>query len=370
MTGEHENLDNDLSIASLTDDLEISIDDIGGEQGSLTTSLEDNKNTKTSEENETPESVAGEDDGKTPGVTEPNDGNSSPGGNLSQYYSSFANHLVNSGVLPNLNLEKEKIENLEQLQEAVRKQIDSSISDRQKAFEEAIKEGVPRDSYSEYETTKQQLEQITSDMITSQDEKFISLRRNIIGQDFLNRGFTKEEAIKYAQRSIDLGEDVSDATSALDRLKTHNEEQYQSSKQKAQEEKIEAQENFRKYIDNTDEILSGLKISKNIKDKLYNQIITPTGSDKKGNPVNEYAQAYEKDPVKFQVMQNYLYMLTKGFTDFSKLTNQGQTNASKEFDELLKNTNPAFFQESGIGLNNDNSDESAFTLGDGLSLDV
>lgn len=373
MAGDNTDLNDDLSIGSLTDDLEISMEDFTNPTdttSSLADSLDDDltiqKNKPSEDGNANPENVAVGDNGKPQDLDKPS-GSSSPG-DLSQYYSSFADHLVKEGVLPDLNLKENKVENIDQLQEAIQNQINSKISDSQKAFEKAMQDGVPKDAFSQYQRTKSQLDSITTEMITSEDDRSINLRKNIIGQDFLNRGFTKEEAIKYAQRSIDLGEDVADASSAIERLKTFNNESFEKSRLEAEQEKDKVHTDIKQFIETTPEILKGLKLSKNVKDKLYDQIIKPAGTNENGDTVNAYTEAYSKEPVKFQVMQNYLYMITKGFTDFSKLTDVATTNASRGLDDLMKNTNPAFFQTSGNGLGLEDT-ESKFTLGDGLMLD-
>lgn len=370
-------LNSDLSLDSLTDDLSINVEDLGSPQ-KTTSSLEQpldgssqnigNQNTleNTTSEEGTPESVAGkEGDDKTPEVS-----SSSSPGNLSQIYSSFATSLVDKGVLSNLNLEETKVESLDDLQEAIQNQINSSVGDLEREYMEAMKGGVDKDAFVSYQRTKNQLDNINEDVLRSEDERALSLRRNIIGQDFLNRGFTKEEAIEYANRSVDLGRDVNDAVQALAKLKAHNEETFAQHKRDEAKKTEETHNDIRKYIDSTSEIFKGLKLSKAIKDRLYNQIINPVGTGKTGAPVNQYAAEYEKDPVKFQVMQNYLYMVTKGFTDFSKLSNIATTKVSREMDELLKGSAPNFFENSAgsnIGLQDSNS---TFNIGDGLSIDI
>ena len=362
--GQEVSLNDDLSLGSLTNDLEITMEDLGTNPNDpLAASLEDDdKNIIPSEGIVSPESVAGGDDSKIP---VPGPGTSSGDNKLSPIYSSLADHLVKQGVLPSLNLEDSKITNLEQLQEAIKAEIDGNISQSQKDYNEALKGGVEKSTYVEYQKVKSQLDSITDDILVAEDERSLNLRKNVIGQDFLNRGFNKQEATKYAQRSIDMGEDVADSLQAIIRLKEHNDSNYETSKANDELEKEKVHKDIKSFIEGTGEVLKGLKLNKNLKDKLYDQIIKPTGNDEKGNPINEYADAYKKDPVRFQVMQNYLFMMTKGYTDFSKLTNVGATNANIEMDELLKNTNPSFFQSgNGVGLET----ETSFTLGD-LEID-
>lgn len=370
-------LNDNLSLDSLTDDLSISMDDLESplkQTSSLEQSLDnegsnqniDQNNNNLSSEEDTPESVAGkEGNDKTPEVS-----SSSSPGNLSQIYSSFATSLVDKGVLSNLDLSEKKVESLEDLQNAIQEQINRSVGDLEKEYMEAMRGGVDKDAFVNYQRTKNQLDNIKEEMIRSEDDRAIALRRNIIGQDFLNRGFSKAEAIDYANRSVDLGQDVNDAIQALSRLKAHNEQTFSEHKENERLETEKTHGDIKKYIDSTGEVFKGLKLSKAVKDRLYKQIIDPVGTGKSGKPVNQFAAEYEKDPIKFQVMQNYLYMVTKGFTDFSKLTNVATTQASRQMDELLKNSNPNFLENSqggNIGLQDNNS---TFSIGDEFSIDA
>ena len=286
---------------------------------------------------------------------------------LSAIYSSLAEHVHDAGVLPSLNLEETPIKNADDLAKAVQREIDNSLDEIHKNYNDAMKAGVSQDDYAVYQQTMQQLDSINDEVLGKEENA--NLRMEIIARDFINKGFDENTAIKYAKRSIDLNEDIIDAKAALERLKENTKSQYQSRLDEAKKKEEKALDDIKSFIDKTDEVIKGVKISKLAKDKLYSQITTPVTRSADGKPVNAYARDYVKDPVKMRVMSEYLYMITNGYTDFSTINKSVETRVSKSLDNLLKNNGAGFL--GGGGVNFDNKDNnSQFSLGDGLELDV
>lgn len=363
MTGDN-NYTQDLTLEGLDDDLNITMDDINSEEN-----LKDleNKNNISEENKNSLENVAGKDD-LDKGTLEKSGKSTSPAGidKLPELYSSLASHFKKEGVLPNLADDVE-IKTAQDLQKAIANEISKNAGELQAEYKKAMEEGVPKDSLIAYQQQKQQLNAITDEVLEADDERAINLRFNIIAQDFLNKGFSKEEASRNAKRSVDLGEDLADAKVALERLKESNENNYLKSKEEAQQVIEEDQKKIKKFIDSTEEIFKGIKLNPIIKEKLYNQMVTTVAS-KDDKPLNEYAKAYNEDPVKFQVMQNYMFMLTKGYTDFSKINGAATTKVSKEIDEILKTTGTSFLEN---GLFNAGTDiNSKFSIGDEFDIDA
>lgn len=299
--------------------------------------------------------------------TPENMSNSSPG--LSKIYSSLATHLFDEGVLPSLNKDNIDITDATKLAEAIKAEITSGLDSAQAEYKKAMETGVPKDDYVSYQKVANQLNGITPELIAADDDAAINLRTNIIAQDFLNRGFDRDEALKYAKRSVDLAEDVNDATSALARLKEHNVKNYNDSIDATKAEETKVNDDIKKFIDTTEEVLKGVKLTQRVKDDLLKQITTPIGNDKNGKPTNAYYKAYSEDPVKYQVVQNYLYMVTKGYTDFSKINNAVESNVSRQIDEVLKNNGAGFLDKGGVNFDNSDTD-SSFSLGGDLKLDI
>lgn len=311
-----------------------------------------------SEENKSPESVA-EKDKKTPEKATP-----SPGSDPKQslIYSSLASHLHETGVLPSLNLTENKINSTEDLQKAIKAEIDNSIEENIKNYNAAMQRGEPQSDYAAYSRQKNYLDSITDTVLSGADDQSANVRFNLIGQDFLNRGYSKEEATKFANRSISLGEDEGDARAALEKIKEHATNEYNSKvKAKLDEEKGNV-DKITKFVRDTDEIIKGLKINQTTKDNLIKQMTTGVGVDKDGKPLTKYGDALSKDPVKMKTITEYLFLLSNGFTDFSKMKNIIESKAVSEFDNILRN-NGGFLNEGSPNFNNNDS-QSTFSLGD------
>lgn len=366
MSGEN-TFTNDLDLGGLEDDFTISMDEIVGSQTTETSTAEtDADNNIPSEKQIASERVAEEDDLDEVTLGESSSSSPADDSKLSELYSSLATDFKESGVLPNLD-EEIKITSAEELRQAIADEIKRSSGELQSKYKEAMEGGVPKDSFVEYQNMKNQLDAITDEVLSAEDDRAINLRFNIIAQDFINKGHSKEEASKFAKRSVDLGEDLADAKSSLEKLKTFNEAKFEKSKEEAANRVEKEQSDIKKFIESQEEIFKGIKLTKNVRDKLYEQITKTVGSND-NQPLNEYAKAYQEDPVKFQVIQNYLFMMTKGFTDFSKLSSAATKQVSKKIDDVLKSTGSAFFQGGSSQPIKDT--ETSFNIGDGFDIDA
>ena len=315
------------------------------------------------------ESVAGEEEKTVIPEKKASDSISSPKGgeseDLSQVYSSLATHLHKSGVLSSLN-EDTPIKSFNDLQKAIKNEITNGIDTISKSYQEAMERGVSEDEFVQYERAMGQLNAITPDVI--KDENSSELRFKILAQDFLNRNFTREEAEKYAKRSVDLGEDITDAEKALGNIKQHTQSQFDKRQGEIEEEEKQVNNDIKQFIDKTSEVIDGIKLDDNQKERLFKQITTPIGRDKEtGNVISKYGKALREDPVKMKVMTEYLFMITDGFSDFSKLNTEIETEKTKELDNILKQSISSFSQDGSATSGTDK--ESSFLIGD-LDIDV
>lgn len=358
MISKEESLSINLDGSSNTDELETKTDK--NDKGDKNNTNDDLNNFS---EEETLESVAEEDKGKAP------EAQPSPGSDkdMSHIYSSLAAHFHEKGVLPSLNLDEDKIKSADDLQNAIKKEIDNSISERQKAYEEAINKGEPESDYVRYSKQKESLDAITDEVIESNDSE--TLRFNIIAQDFVNKKFSKEDAIKYARRSQELGEDIADAKKAITDIRNHNETSYKSKVAEKQQKELDAVEKIKSFINSKDEIIKGIKLNDVTKNKLLKQMTTAVGRDSKGEPITEYGKALIDDPVKTKAVTEYMFLITKGFTDFSKINNLITTKANKNIDDLLRSTGGDFLNTGKVNFNNTDNN-STFSIGDKFELDI
>jgi len=358
----------DLNMGMLSDDDNIQEDFLLKGEETLSKDLDagqDDKNLanniNTSEGDELLESVAGK-EGK--GTPEAKTSSPTVGNDLSAIYSSVATHLHETGVLPSLNSEETKINNADDLQVAIQAEINNGLEETARQYKEAMQRGEPENAYVKYQRQQEQLSAITEDVLTSADQA--DLRFKINAQDFLNRGFQVEEAKKFAQRSQDLGEDANDARAALERIKEHNSKSYQDELAAKTQKEESAANSIKEFINNKDEFIKGIKLNTLAKENLIKQMTTAVGRDDEGKPITAYGDALVKDPVKTKAVTEYLFMVTKGFTDFSKINNLIASKTTSKIDDVLRSTGGSFLN----GGSPPAGKQSTFSIGEEFELDV
>ena len=361
----------DLTIGMLsdsesgTDDFVLDGTEIDGEQPYIKKEIDEPKDgsdsVNSSEGDDLLESVAGKEgegtpDAKTSSPSVDND-------KLSAIYSSVATHLHETGVLPSLNTDENDVTTSEALSTAIQAEINNGLEETVRQYKDAMQRGEPEDAYTKYSKQQDQLASINDDMLEAQEGA--DLRFKINAQDFLNRGFDVEEAKKFAQRSADLGEDANDAKKALERIKDHNKAAYDTSVTDKNSKEEAATKSIKDFINNTDEIIKGIKINPLAKENLVKQMTTAVGRDDKGQPITAYGDALTKEPVKTKAVTEYLFMVTKGFTDFSKINNLISSKTTSKIDDVLRNTGSNFLGGKIAGDN-----QSTFSIDDEFDLDI
>tara|TARA_R110000822_G_scaffold82509_3_gene195151 strand:- start:513 stop:1640 length:1128 start_codon:yes stop_codon:yes gene_type:complete len=273
-------------------------------------------------------------------------------------YSSFAKYLAEEGVLASFDLENDKIETAEDLKKFISEQIKQSeysdLTEEQKQYLNAVRSGVDSQDYAQKQSVINQLKSVTPELLEENQE----LRRNLIAADFEGKGLTREKAQKLAQRSIDIGEDIEDAKEALQGLTLAEEAKMQQeieTKQTQAKANLEKQnedlEKFKKFVYDSKEIIPGVKINNKIAEAVIKQALEPVEKLPNGTQVNAVYKARNEDPIGFEAKLNYLFYVTKGFSDFSKIATSQKSRATKELDDFVKgNTFSAKASDMGGNL--------------------
>jgi hypothetical protein len=244
-----------------------------------------------------------------------------------------------------------KVENAKDLIEGWRKKMSESeysdLTESQKTYLDGLRNGIPEEDIKQNFTNIKALDSLPDGAIDADE----NLRKTLITENWIAKGLSKEEAEKMTSRSIDLGEDIDDAKSAftsLREIETNRvaKELESIKKQKEEDDKKNAEKlsALKENILNKEEFIPNIKINSTTKEKIFNNMTKVVGYDDKGNGINALTQARLKDPEKFEMMESYFYTITKGFTDFSKLTNSAKTSAVEELDSKLKSN------QSGGGI--------------------
>ncbi len=272
--------------------------------------------------------------------------NDSPVDNSSSPLQLLANTLRTGGVID--VSEDFKIESTEELLDAIRDTISKNeladLTDEQKEYVEAIRVGIPQKEVETNINNRKILDGITEESIASDENE--NLRKILITQEFIAQGIAESKAVKLADRSIELGEDVEDAKEAYNSLKTIESNRIAKEIENKKKQEIEAKKaaetklsKLKDKILNTEEFIPGLKPNATTKETVFKNMTKVVGYDDKGNGINAIMKARLEDPEAFETIESYLFTLTKGFKDFSTFKRSVKSDAIKDLDKALKTNN-------------------------------
>lgn len=272
-----------------------------------------------------PEGVGSEENQGEGEDTTTHQGNgSSPDNN---FYSSIATACVEDGIFPDLDEEFLKtVKDAEGFKEALNKQMKAMLDERQRMISEALEYGVEPDDVRKYQNVLEYIDNISEEAIKEEGEAGIALRKKLIYNDYLNRGFSEERAKKYTQRSFDQGTDIDDALDAKLSNKEFYSSQYENiveqAKKQAEQEALEEKkraESVRKTIMETEEPFEGVKLDKATRQRVFETISKPVYKDKDGNMYTALQKAQHDDGEGFIRKLGYIFTLTDGFKNLDGL---------------------------------------------------
>src|SRR5690606_31615938 len=110
--------------------------------------------------------------------------------------------------------------------------------------------------------------------------------------------------------------------------------QQQQLQQKQYQEKID--NDLKNAIYNKDEIINGMKLNKTVKDRVYNAITKIVARNENGIAENQLMKDRRENPIEFDTKLYYLYELTNGFKDFSKIVSKSESKATATLEEQLR----------------------------------
>lgn len=346
-------LSEDLIMTGDEIDVENLFSDDGGEEETQVTppapkEKEDKENEKTTEEEEinpddlfdNPESVgSGKDNQEEEEDTQSEkDKGTSPKTN---FYSSIASALKEEGIFPDLDDDTlNGIKTPEDFAEAVEKTVQARLDERQKRIDAALQADVEPDEVRRYEQTLANLDTIKEEYITDETEKGERLRKNLIYQDFRNRGYSEARAKREVEKSLNAGTDIEDAKEALESNREYFSTQYQDLIKEAQEEAKEEQRKIKeeaaqlkKSMLEDKEVFTGITLDKTTRQKAFENITKPVFKTEDGEYLTAI-QKYEMDnPVEFRKYLSVLFTMTDGFKNIDGLV---KGKVKKEVKQSLR----------------------------------
>jgi hypothetical protein len=266
-------------------------------------------------------------------------------------YSSIAKALKEEGIFPDLDDEVlSKVKEPEDFRDLVEQQIKAGLEERQKRIDDALNYGIEPTEIKRYENTLNFLDSVKEENITDESDKGEELRKNLIFQDFINRGYSRERATREVQKSFNAGTDIEDAKEALksntEYFKGKYDDLIEDAKLEAQKEEEDRKEQANKLkesILNEKNILGDLSIDKTTRQKIYDNISKPIYKDPETGEYYTAIQKYEKDNrVDFLKYLGLIFTLTDGFKSLDGLV-KGKVkkevkNGLRDLEHAINNT--------------------------------
>ena len=327
---------------------------------------------------DTPESVgSGKENTEEKEDTTPKGDGTSP----KNFYSSIAKALKEEGIFPDLEDESlTKVKDPEDFRDLIDQQIKAGLDERQKRVDEALNAGVEPTEIRRYENTINFLDSIKEENISDEGDKGEKLRKDLIYQDFINRGYSKERATREVQKSFNAGTDIDDAKEALksniDFFKDKYDELVNDAKSEAEQEERERKEQAEKLkssILNDKDVFGDLSVDESTRQKIYDNIAKPVYKDPETGEYFTAIQKYEmENRTDFLKNIGLLFTLTDGFKNLDGLV-KGKVKKEvkkglRELEHTLNNT--ARTSDGNLKFVSGVDEDPESFIGKGWNLDV
>jgi len=312
---------------------------------------ENNKPAEETEEEETqePESVGeGDENEEEEDTKQPSGDGSSP-----TVLSSIAVALKKDGIFPDFeDSELAAVKTPEDFAELVDKAVNARMEAETKRVRDMLYNGVPADSIKGHEQALNYLNGITEEMLKAEGEEGDNLRRSLIYNDLIKKGYSEDRAKREVEKSFKATSEVDDAIDALAGLKEAFQKEYQQIQDEAKRKTEEAKalqkkqsEDFKKMVLEDEIKVGDSKLDKRTCQKVYDAVSKPVYKDPDTGHVLTAVQKFQKEqPLEFLKQLGLWYVLTDGGKNITSLTKkQVQAEKNKGIRELERKINSSAF---------------------------
>lgn len=297
------------------------------------------------------------------------------------FYSSIAKALQEEGIFPDLDEDSvKKIATPEDFAKTIESTIQSKFDERQKRIDDALNSDVEIGEIKKYENTLAYLDSIQESVLTEEGNNGENLRKSLIFQDFVNRGYSQERAQREVTKSFNAGTDIEDAKEALKSNREFFDSQYtrmvEDAKQEEQREidaRKEEANKLKKSILEDNKVFGEISLDKKTRQKIFDNIAKPVYKDPNTGEYFTAIQKYEMEN-KTDFMKNLglLFTLTDGFKNLDALV-KGKVNKEikkglRELENTLNNTSRS--ADGNLKFVSGVDEDPDSYLGKGWDLDV
>lgn len=285
-------------------------------------------------------------------------------------FSSIAKALKEDGPLSSVDDKFfDGIKDAQGFSDAIEEEVRNRLDESQRRILEALDNNVEPDDIRQYENTLRYLDSISDENIEDESDKGAELRKALIYQDFINKGYSKEKATRMLNKIVSDGTDIEDAKDALEANRKYYKDSYDDLRDEAKREAEAKRDEYRKLdeslkksIMDDKEVVNGIgELDKSVRQKAYDAVSKPVYKDSKTGRVYSAVQKFEKEnPVEFRKVMGLVYALTDGYKSFDSLVKSKVEKEKKkgiaELERVINST-----QRNGDGsfrLANGSGDDS------------
>lgn len=305
------------------------------------------------------------------------DGGSSP----DTFYSSIANALKTDGIFPDFDAKDiEAVKTADDFADLMEKAVSSRLDERMRRIDEALNDGVAPDTIRQYEQTLQYLGNITEEALSAEGEEGENLRKQLIYNDLINKGFSQEKANRTIEKFFNSGDDLDEAKDALEALTKFYTDGYNAERQKAKTAADEARrqqkensEKFRKMVLDDEIKLGKTALDKKTCQKVFDAVSKPVWKDPETGRLLTAVQKFQKEqPLEFLKQLGMWFVLTNGGKDSDGFTKeQVRQEKNKSIRDLERKINSTAFDADGaLQYYRGTGDKGDQLLSDGWQIDM
>lgn len=303
------------------------------------------------------------------------------GSSPAKFYSSIANALRNDGIFPDFTDEEiDAVNSPEDFAEMFEKAVSARLDERQKRISSALEDGVAPDDVRMYEQTLNYLGSVTEDMINAETDEGENLRKQLIFNDLINRGYSQEKANREIEKSFKSGTDIEDAKDALSALNKFYKDGYDNLLKKAKDDAEAARKaqeksagDFKKMILEDEVKFGDVSLDKRTRQKVYDSVTKPVSKDPDTGQLLTQVQKFQKEnPMEFLKQLGMWFVLTDGGKDASTVV-KGQVRAEKNkgIRELERKINSSALDSDGsLRYMSGSQIDNESLLSDGWQVDL
>lgn len=301
------------------------------------------------------------------------------GGTSPKFYSSIARAFAEEGIFPDLDEESiSKVSTPEEFRELIEEQIRAGLDEKQRRIDSALNAGVEANTIKQYENAINYLNSIKDADIDDESDAGETLRKRLIYQDFINRGYTEERATKEVNKSFNGGTDIEDAKEALNSNKDFFKSKYNEVIKDAErerdleiKERKEQADKLKTSILNDKKVFGDIEVDKATRQRVYDNIAKPIYKDPNTGDMLTAIQKYESEH-KTDFLKNLglIFTLTDGFKNLDGLIKGKVRKEVKKGFRELENTLNNTARTSDGNLNYASGVDSESFIGKGWTIDT